>query len=545
MPKAYSYVRFSTPEQMKGDSLRRQMAKAVTYAQLNGLDLDLELTFQDLGTSAFRGKNNDDGRLAAFLEAVETGIVEQGSYLLVENLDRISRDSARRALRTLEGLVESGVTVVTLDDGRQYTSDGLDDMLSLIVALMTFVRANEESALKSKRLKASWDAKRTRARATPGAAVTSRCPAWLRYNQETERFELLEQRASIVRRIFDMLVAGAGPHKVAEILNSDGVPPFGNGRKSSYWHRSYIKKLSENLAVIGSFIPHETEWARASEGAGQRKSRRPTTAILDYFPAVVDAEVFNQVQLMRNDRRRAPSACAVLKNVLAGLAQCPRCGGTMTRVNKGTSAKAGRPYLICAKAKVGAGCEYVSVPIDLIFDHVKEEMETLILVRPTEDATLEEEIDLTGKAFLSKGKSMQSLLQAIEVHGSPLIVGRLAEVEEERDALKERLENLLERANATNLVVLDARLGRLREAVGEPEWDLPKVNALLRQVFQAVVVDYRAEEIRWVWKSGAITTLPYRCVIPCFGQRIWGRETTLRLIPALDTIQPETGLASK
>jgi DNA invertase Pin-like site-specific DNA recombinase len=31
-PKAYSYIRFSTPEQAAGDSLRRQTAKAREYA---------------------------------------------------------------------------------------------------------------------------------------------------------------------------------------------------------------------------------------------------------------------------------------------------------------------------------------------------------------------------------------------------------------------------------------------------------------------------------------------------------------------------------
>lgn len=39
-PKAYSYVRFSTPEQELGDSQRRQIDKAAKYAQDHGLELD-------------------------------------------------------------------------------------------------------------------------------------------------------------------------------------------------------------------------------------------------------------------------------------------------------------------------------------------------------------------------------------------------------------------------------------------------------------------------------------------------------------------------
>ena len=98
-PRAYSYIRFSSPEQAKGDSLRRQMELAEQYAEAHGLELDTELTFRDLGVSAYRGLNVETGELRAFLKAVEEGIVAPGSVLLVESLDRISRRVARKAVR--------------------------------------------------------------------------------------------------------------------------------------------------------------------------------------------------------------------------------------------------------------------------------------------------------------------------------------------------------------------------------------------------------------------------------------------------------------
>ncbi|MEC8482220.1 MAG: recombinase family protein, partial [Pseudomonadota bacterium] len=98
--KAYSYLRFSTPEQMKGDSFRRQTALAQSYASKNNLILDNELTFEDLGVSAYQGRNKAKGNLGLFLEAVQTGLIERDSVLLVESLDRISRETARIAART-------------------------------------------------------------------------------------------------------------------------------------------------------------------------------------------------------------------------------------------------------------------------------------------------------------------------------------------------------------------------------------------------------------------------------------------------------------
>ena len=159
--RAYSYLRFSTPEQSKGDSFRRQMSMAVAYASKHGLDLDQQLTFHDVGVSAFRGQNADAGRLAYFLEAVRAGQVPQGSVLLVEQLDRLSRLTPRKAVSVLEDIVETGVSVVTLTDEREYTADSLDtDHMDFIMSVLTFMRANEESATKSRRLKAAWEAKR-------------------------------------------------------------------------------------------------------------------------------------------------------------------------------------------------------------------------------------------------------------------------------------------------------------------------------------------------------------------------------------------------
>jgi DNA invertase Pin-like site-specific DNA recombinase len=105
--------------------------------------------------------------------------VKQGSYLLVESLDRISRQTARKALRTLEDIVESGVTLVTLTDGKAYTADSLDqDQMSLMWALMVSIRAHEESSMKGRRMRAAWEGKRAKA-VSEGKPITATCPGWL------------------------------------------------------------------------------------------------------------------------------------------------------------------------------------------------------------------------------------------------------------------------------------------------------------------------------------------------------------------------------
>src|SRR5262245_28881632 len=117
-PVAYSYVRFSSPEQAKGHSLARQKGdKREDWLRRSGAVLDTSLNMEDKGVSAFTGKhreNPDRNALAAFLTLVEAGRIKRGSFLVVESLDRLTREHIRPALPLLLNLIEAGIRIVQL-----------------------------------------------------------------------------------------------------------------------------------------------------------------------------------------------------------------------------------------------------------------------------------------------------------------------------------------------------------------------------------------------------------------------------------------------
>ena len=177
-PKAFSYVRFSSPEQAKGDSFRRQIEQARDYARRNGLDLDE--SFRDDGVSAFNGKHRGPkAALGRLVEQIKTKETPAGSYLLIESFDRLSRQDILTALKFFLELIDEGIIIVTLGDGERVYSKATIDISDLMMSLFIMSRAHEESATKSKRVAAAWLAKRAKARET-GQAMTSRCPGWLR-----------------------------------------------------------------------------------------------------------------------------------------------------------------------------------------------------------------------------------------------------------------------------------------------------------------------------------------------------------------------------
>jgi DNA invertase Pin-like site-specific DNA recombinase len=339
--KAYSYLRFSTPEQAKGDSTRRQSAAAEAYAVKHGLDLD-NLTYRDLGVSGFRGSNVRSGALGQFLKAVDEGFVPSGSYLLVESLDRVSRQKPWDALPVFQQIINAGVTIVTLQDERVWSREELQaNPFRMFESLLVMVRAHEESATKGRRVRAAWVGKRATAATKP---LTARGPAWLRLVDG--QWQVIDERAAVVRRIYQMTAEGAGQNAVAAALNGERVPTFGDGprKPASHWHRSYVVKLLRSPSVGGTLIPHTVE-----HEAGKRL-RKPQAAVEGYYPEVVPRELYERVQALRMDTpspQRGRHAAGPMQNVLGGLARCPHCHGTMTRVTKGAKAKAGALSRLC------------------------------------------------------------------------------------------------------------------------------------------------------------------------------------------------------
>ncbi len=340
-PRAYSYIRMSRPEQLRGDSLRRQLEASQRYANEHGLELDD--TLRDLGLSAYSGAHRSRGALGGFLVLVERGEVPAGSVLIVESLDRLSREAVLDALTQFSAIIKAGITIVTLADGMTYSRATLDaNVGALLMSLTIMARAHEESAMKAKRLSAAWDNKRKRA-AAEGTAMTARCPAWIRIGA-AGGYELIPERAAVVHRIHEDTAAGIGKNVLTKRLNAEAVPTFG---KSAGWQISYIQKILESEAVYGRYQPHrKIAGRRVPEGD-------PIDA---YFPAAVPESLFCQSKAAREARRAKGGRKGTgYTNVLSGLCRCAACGRVMSTVNKGAPPKGGR-YLLCDSVRRGLGC---------------------------------------------------------------------------------------------------------------------------------------------------------------------------------------------
>jgi DNA invertase Pin-like site-specific DNA recombinase len=483
---------------MRGDSYRRQTELAEDYARKHELVLDRQLSMSDEGVSAFRAKNVRQGALGRFLRAVDDGIVQKGAYLLVENLDRVSRANPWDAMPVFQQIINAGVIIVTLQDGKRWSQEELrENPFRILESLMGMIRANEESEVKSRRLKAAWERKRANIVEVP---LTARVPAWISLNKDSKVFEVIEDRAEVVRRIFAWANGGVGQNKIAETLNRLRVPCFGT---AAMWHRSYIKKILENPAVIGISIPHTVEHVE------HRRIRKPQAAMKGYFPSVVDEETFAAVRTQHSSIR-APVVRSGSKSqsLFASLARCSLCGGSMTRVTKGP--RGGKAYLVCAKAKVGAGCFYNAVHQD--------ELEAAFLgyapglpheVLPEfEDDVLDITIEAAEMHYHEKLCELDNILDTIAQSPSPVLAERLRKLENEADTLRAEKSHLEMTRAARGGLATSRALAELHSAVGATPLDGAKINALLRQLFSRAVIDKDRIELFWRQPQGRSYIIP-------------------------------------
>ncbi|MFN3349215.1 recombinase family protein [Pseudorhodoplanes sp.] len=497
-PKAYSYVRWSTPEQSKGDSDRRQTEQARAYAEAKGLDLD-PLSYVDTGVSAFRGKNVEGGKLGLFLQAVKDGDIPHGSFLLVESLDRVSRQTARKAVRTMEDIVEAGINLVDLSDGgRLYSADTLDnDSLAFMMMVVRFMRAHEESATKSRRLSAVYDKKRRDA-AKGGQSdkpFTRMLPAWIRWDDRSKEHVPIPERARVVRTIFEKADEGWGQHRIAHWLNSKRTPTWGGARAAKYWHRSYVAKVLRNSAAMGVFTPHRTQ----KDETGKRV-RTALSPIENYFPPVVDAALFERVaaKLGSTAARGRNANTGVVRSVVAGVAKCARCGGTVTRVTKGEHV-----YLVCSRANARAkGCKYLAVPYSAVEAALTTNARAIFNEAPRGKTTdeLDRQIREADHRVDQLEDTTDNLARELGETSTPAVRRALAEAEKQLQEVIEHLRALRGHRDTLSSATVIKRLQRMRDTLLKKPLDVKEANRALREAVSRIIIDPEAARLSIHWR---------------------------------------------
>jgi polyhydroxyalkanoate synthesis regulator phasin len=254
--------------------------------------------------------------------------------LVVENLDRLSRQDPRTARRWIEDLTDAGISIAvcTPDLLLDPTSMSGHNIGVMIQHLLESVRANAESNRKSEVRPVITE--KHRAKARRGEAFSKRLPLWLEIKDGKPSAR--PDRAPLIEQIYRWCET-EGYQGICARLNAS-VPPW-NGKR---WNIGYIKDILHSPSVEGEYHP-KTGLDRVPTGE----------IITGYYPRVVSAELVARARAAIIGRgRTGGQKFKEAQNLFSGVLQCADCGGAMTRTLTGSGKK--YPYLVCRAGRAGS-----------------------------------------------------------------------------------------------------------------------------------------------------------------------------------------------
>ena len=489
----FSYIRWSSREQERGDTLRRQRETRDAYIARHNLTLDDALR-PDKGKSAFRGRNASVGQLKEFLYMIDIGRVPKGSALIVEALDRLTRQKLDAALQVVMGILRNGVDIITLESERRYTKKDLDNMMVVMELMMIVTRGNNESETKSRRLTEKW-AERRKAIAGGAKVKTTKPPSWVTWNKDTKTYELIPERAEVVRRIFALAIDGCGLPDIVATLNRENVPTFGGReRKNTGWYATYVHNIlrgqpagkSRVRLALGDMLQctRVDEVVENDDGTESNYLRSVPTGdvIPGYYPAAIDEPTWYAAQSTVDKRRiqrgrRGPTIANLFTGILYDAVD-----GSPLVIHQHKSK--GKVYLDSVKSKThqdGASnrrIEYRAVENAMLTWLYEIDARDVVGKRPAANKGLDRLTSLTDDLTVIKGK-IQEMTDEYLKSGSTnkVLAGVLKKLGEKEDETTKKLET----AKAANVV------SHRSESLGE----LQGVLELLKSAKDTQLVEYR------------------------------------------------------
>ncbi len=311
MRLAFSYARFSTKSQAIGTSLERQLNASRLFCSERGLTLSPK-GYHDLGVSGFKQVKRPE--LEQMLQAIQSGDIPSGSYILIEAIDRLSRKGISHTQDVLKQILQYKVKVAFVGEdaktlnGQVLDEHSLNDLSSVILVALAADLAHKESVRKSKLVKAAKLI--IRKKATEGHKVRGHTMFWIDWSDKKQDF-VLNDRVKDVQTIIQLRREGQGPRKIAKTMNELGI----KGPRGNLWNHMSVTMVIKSPVLYGAYQTHQI-----IEG-----QKVPDVLLENHYPALLTKEEYIKIQA---DFSKANKGRPSKANPFSGVLRC-ECGQAM------------------------------------------------------------------------------------------------------------------------------------------------------------------------------------------------------------------------
>ena len=357
------YCRLSNEDALDGESnsIANQRAILTRYAAERGFT-----NTRILVDDGYTGTNFNRPGVQEGLSLVEQGLV---GVWIVKDMSRFGRDYLQVGRYTEIVFPSYDVRFIAVNDGVD-SERGDNDFTPFRNLFNDFYAKDTSKKVRSV----------MKTRGTSGKHLGKPPYGYQPDPQDKDHWILDEDAAPVVKRIFDLAIAGAGPSRIARILEADGVLTtkalYAQRRgkpmpeRPCHWVEQSVVGILERMEYTGCVCNFKTY-----SKSYKLKKRIPNTSE-DMFilpntqEAIVPKEQWDRVQELRQHKRRPVKG--ERQGMFAGLAVCADCGSKLHFATcKNFDGK--QDHYVCAKYKSGRGtCSAHYIREDVLRDVVLE-----------------------------------------------------------------------------------------------------------------------------------------------------------------------------
>ena len=307
------------------------------------------------------------------------GLSEAGKVktVIVKDMSRMGRDYLKVGYYTESFFAERDIRYIAINDG--VDSDKGDNDFTPFRNLFNDFYARDTS----KKIRAVM-----RSKGNAGEHLCTNPPYGYRKDPaDKKKWIVDEEAAEVVKRIFDLCIAGKGPMQIAKMLMADKVLTVKahyakqNGRTmpdNPYrWSVESIRGILERPEYTGCTVNFKTY--SKSHKLKKRLQNTPENQriFLNTQPAIIGEQVFERVQELRANKRR-PAKQAERQGLFSGLLYCADCGSKL-HFATGKNMTPEQDCYRCSKYKSNTG--------DCTMHYIREETLKLFVLQRIFDVT--------------------------------------------------------------------------------------------------------------------------------------------------------------
>lgn len=289
--------------------------------------------------NGYTGMNYKRPGFEEMMNDLYNGVIDT---ILVKDISRLGRHYILTSELVEKVFPSMKIRLICINDNYDSNEPNADSA-SLLLPIKMIMNDNYAKDY-SKKIRSSINAKMGNGEFLPSAGSI---PYGYIRNAEKVTFDIDEETAPVVQRIFEMRAAGMSFNEIAKVLNDEEIPSPGNIRylrgitknekyAKSNWIRGTIRKITNDLVYTGCRIHGRVKRDRLDQNK-TRRNQDEWQIIENAHKSIISSDLFEQVKAVneqeikkREDFTKREEVEDDMRDTLRDKVFCGDCGSRMS-----------------------------------------------------------------------------------------------------------------------------------------------------------------------------------------------------------------------